>query len=351
MRTVTLGRSGLTVSRIGFGGIPIQRLNEHDAVTVIQRCLELGITLIDTANAYTVSEGHIGRAISGYPREKLIIATKTMARSYEKARDHIRLSLKQLRTDYIDIYQLHAVSNRATLDEVMSSNGAFAALHEARRAGIVRHLGITSHNPDTAKAAVQLGPFETMMYPFNFVAHEPGEEVLAVCREQDAGFMAMKPMGGGLLQNATLAFKFLLNILGVVPVVGIEKPVEIEEIVSIEERAEQLTEQDMAQIEQIRRELGPHFCRRCDYCQPCPEGIPISTINNLASFIKRGNPIRIFGPGMLANAVEKALHCTECGECEQRCPYNLPILEIRKENLRLYEEAKAGYERELATRR
>ncbi|MFC1978660.1 aldo/keto reductase [Chloroflexota bacterium] len=344
MQKSTLKRSGLSVSRIGFGGLPIQRISEKKAITVIKRSLDLGINLIDTANGYTVSEGYIGKAITDYPRESLVLATKTRTRSYKTAIEHIKLSLKQLNTDYIDIYQLHNVSDLPVLDQVLANGGAFSALEEAKNAGLIRHIGISSHGHATALAAAKLGCFETMMYPFNFVAHEPGEEVLAACKANNIDFFAMKPMGGGRLNNATLAFKFLLNVSGVVPFVGIEKTQEIEEIIGIERNLGPLTEEDQAGIKLIVEEIGDRFCRRCRYCLPCPEGIAIPLINNLVTMVQHDSAEECFGSGMIAKMVVKGRQCNECGECEQKCPYHLPIIEMNKENIALYDKAKAEYE-------
>ena len=344
MHKVTLKRSRLTVSRIGFGRLPIQRKDEKDAIAVIKRSLDLGINLIDTANGYTVSEGYIGKAIADYPRESLILATKTRARDFKTAMEHIKLSLERFNTDYIDIYMLHNVSDLPVLDQVLAKDGAFSALEEANKAGIIKHIGVSSHGHETALAAAKLNCFETMMYPYNFVAYEPGQEVLATCKANNIDFFAMKPMGGGRLDNATLAFKFLLNIQGVVPFVGIEKPSEIEEIVEIEKNLTSLTEAEQNDIKQIVGEIGDRFCRRCRYCLPCPEGIIIPLLNNLVTFLRHDSAEQCFGPGIVSKTVDMARGCTECGECEERCPYDLPIIQMNKDNVELYDKAKSEYE-------
>ena len=347
MRKVTLKRSGLTVSRIGFGGLPIQRIDEKSAIAVIRRCLDLGINLIDTANGYTVSEGYIGKAIADYPRESLILATKTRARDYVTAMEHIKLSLERFNTDYIDIYMLHNVSDLLVLDQVLAKDGALSALEEAKKAGMIKHIGVSSHGHETALAAAKLNCFEIMMYPYNFVAYEPGQEVLAACKANNVDFFAMKPMGGGRLDNATLAFKYLLNIPSVVPFVGIERPEEIEEIIGIEQNLTPLSKEDRAEIKRIIDEIGDRFCRRCRYCLPCPEGIIIPLLNNLVTFLRHDSAEQCFGPGIVSKTVDMARGCTECGECEERCPYDLPIIEMNKDNVKLYDEAKIKYERGL----
>jgi hypothetical protein len=347
MEKVRLGRSGLMVSRIGFGGIPIQRLSEDDAVAVVKRCLELGITYIDTANAYTTSEARIGKAIRG-KRRSLILATKTQARNKEGVEAHLKQSLKMLGTSYIDLYQFHNVSDSKNLDMVLDRKGPMGVVEKAMRDGIIRHVGVTCHSIDAAKEAAKIDRFETVMYPFNFIASEPGIELLELCRKHDVGFIAMKPLSGGMLPDVTLAFKYLLQFPDVVPIVGIEKIAEIEEIAQIISKSWKLTKAEKTEMQRLINELGTRFCRRCDYCQPCTAGIPISTVMTSDSFAKRLPPERVFGPGMVANAIDKVANCTDCGECETRCPYKLPIREILKERAEWYLKAKAKYSKQTA---
>lgn len=342
MQKVRLGKSGLMVSRIGFGGIPIQRLNENDAVAVVKRCIDLGITFIDTANAYTTSEGRIGKAIQGQ-RNDLILATKTQARTKEGVGAHLAQSLKMLGTEYIDLYQFHNVNDSRSLERVLDPNGAMGVIDKAMKDGTVKHLGVTCHSIDAAKEAAKIERFETIMFPFNFMASEPGLELLELAKNHDVGFIAMKPMSGGMLTNATLSFKYLLQFPEVVPLVGIEKPEEIEEIVQVLGKTWKLTAAEKNEIQRLKDELGTRFCRRCDYCQPCTVGIPISTVMTANSFAKRLPPERTFGPGMVTEAMKKAEACSDCGECETRCPYNLPIREIIKERLQWFEAARAEF--------
>jgi predicted aldo/keto reductase-like oxidoreductase len=343
---IRLGRTDLTVTRLGFGGIPIQRLSEDDAVAVVRRCLELGITFLDTANAYTTSEERIGKAIAG-KREELVVATKSGARDRENIEKHLNLSLEHLQTDYIDLYQFHGVSTREHLDIVLDPNGPRAVVEDAKKAGKIRHIGITSHSMDIAKEAVKTDQFETIMFPFNFIALEAAEELLPLCREHDVGFIDMKPMGGGMLDNATVAFKYLLQFPDIVYIPGIEKTWEIEEIAGIVQGSTMITAEDEAEMQRLRDELGTRFCRRCDYCQPCPQEIPISMVVNGASFAKRLPPQRMFS-GWIGEGMERAATCTECGDCEERCPYELPIREIIAERTRWYQEAKKQYEEQAA---
>lgn len=339
MDKVRLGRTNLMVSRIGFGGIPIQRCTEDDAIAVVKRCLDLGITYIDTANSYTTSEGRIGKAIMGRNRKELIIATKSGARNCEGVKTHLANSLKMLGTDYIDLYQFHGVNDMKNLDMVLDLKGPISVIEKAMKDGIIKHLGISSHNSDVAKKAVQTDRFETLMFPFNFVTSEPVADLIPLCRQHDIGFIAMKPLAGGMLDNATLAFKYLLQFPDVVPLVGIEQTHEIDEITGLLGKSWKLTVTEKRQLNKMKKEMGSKFCRRCDYCQPCTAGIPISNVMNYPSFMKRMPPERVFST-VLEPVMEKVYDCQDCGECEERCPFKLPIRTIMKNYQQQYYVAK-----------
>jgi len=329
-----LGKTDLEVSRVGFGGIPIQRLAKDEAIKVVQCCLDLGITFLDTANGYTTSEERIGKAIAGR-REQVVIVTKTGARDRATAQEHLELSLKRLNTDYIDLWQFHGVSTWEAYEQVLGPNGAMEAAQEALRMGKIKHIGITSHSMDVALKAVPSGHFETIQFPFNFVTNEPANELIPLAQKHDLGFIAMKPMAGGLLENATVAIKYLLQFENVVPDPGIEKSEEIKEIVDIVTGPWELTSQERQELERIRAQVGTRFCRRCEYCQPCPQDVRISLIMNLRSFWKRFPAERFFA-GWIAEAVENTENCVQCGECEEKCPYHLPIREMIVENIEFY---------------
>jgi len=340
MKSVRLGKTGLMVSRVGFGGIPIQRLTEAEAVRVLQRCLDLGVTFLDTANGYSTSEERIGKAIAGR-RDQVIIATKTGARDRATAQEHLELSLKRLNVETIDLWQFHNVSTFEDYEQVLGPDGAMEAAQRALEAGKVRHIGITNHSMDVALKAVPSGHFETVQFPFNFVTNEPAEKLLPLAQKYDVGFIAMKPLGGGLLDDATLAIKYLLQFENVVPDPGVEKMEEIEEIAAIVAGSWELTPQEWQEIERIRSEVGTHFCRRCEYCQPCPQGVRISMIVNLRSMCKRLPAGRLL-EDWVAEAVKSAENCVECGECEEKCPYHLPVREMIAENIKFYEAALPG---------
>ncbi len=343
MEKIRLGKTGMTVPRLGFGGIPIQRISEEEAVEVVRRCVDLGVTFLDTANGYLTSEERIGKAVKGR-REEVVIATKSGARDREGLEKHLKLSLERLATDYIDLFQFHGISDFKSLENVLDPKGPMAVVEDAVKAGTIRHVGITSHQIDVAKEAVKSDRFETMMFPFNFITCEPAEDLLPLCREHDVGFIVMKPLAGGALDNVTIAFKYLFQFPDALPIPGIERCHEIEEIVRILEGPLELTEAEQREMQRMRDELGTRFCRRCDYCQPCPQEIPISLMMSADTAIKRVPAERLFTSQFFANAVDKAASCTECGECEEKCPYELPIREILAEQVRYFREAKQRYE-------
>ena len=260
---------------------------------------------------------------------------------------HLAQSLKMLGTSYIDLYQFHNVSDSKNLDMVLSRNGPMSVVEKAMKDGVIKHVGVTCHAVDAAKEAVKTDRFETVMFPFNFMASEPGIELLEVARKHDVGFIAMKPLSGGMLTNVTLSFKYLLQFPDVIPIVGIERIPEIEEIVQIINKPWKLTRAEKTEMTRLKKELGNKFCRRCEYCQPCTAGIPISTVMTSESFAKRLPPERVFG-GMLKDAIKKVAECTDCGECESRCPYKLPIRELIKERAQWYPKAEAEYFKQLA---
>jgi predicted aldo/keto reductase-like oxidoreductase len=343
LEKIRLGKTNMLVSRLGFGGIPIQRLNEDEAVAVVKRCLDLGITFLDTANAYTTSEERIGKAIAGR-REGLVLATKSTSRKREGVEKHLNLSLVRLNVKYIDLYQFHSVSDMASLDMVLAPDGPMAVVEKARDAGLVKHIGITSHQIDVAKEAVTSGRFETIMFPFNFVTSEAADELLPLAREHDVGFIVMKPLSGGMIDNPKIAFKYLFQFSDIVAIPGIEKAHEIEEIVKILEGPKTITAAELEEMQKLKQELGTRFCHRCDYCQPCSEDIAISTIMMYPSLVRRLPPEHLFS-GFWGQIVEKADTCTDCGECEERCPYHLPIRDLLAEYVKQYRKEKSKYQK------
>lgn len=336
MKKVIFGKTGLLVSRIAFGGIPIMRISTSLAVEVVKESLNLGINFIDTATAYADSQEKIGLAIDGIPRHELVLATKSTASDKETILKHIDNSLIKLKTDYIDIYQLHNVSTEEKFEAVMGKGGAYEGLMQAVMEGKVRYPGFSSHTMSIAKKVMLTGNFYSVQVPYNFIDRQAEEEIIPLAKKMKMGFIAMKPLGGGLLNNAELCFKYLFQFEDIVPDPGIEKLGEMKEISEILERSAPLSESDKEAMENIRKEVGGTWCHRCDYCQPCPENIRISTVLVVSSFIKRMPLERAFS--MVNKDMLQSENCTECRTCVGRCPYNLDIPELLKQNRLLWNE-------------
>ena len=327
MRKVRLGKTGLMVSRVGMGGIPIQRPPFDEAVKIINRALDLEVNFIDTALGYGDSEERIGKAITDR-RDEVILATKGGRLK------HIERSLKRLNTDYIDLWQFHNIASLEELKQVLGSGGGMEGAKEALRAGKIGHIGFSSHNLEVAKKAVTSGQFETVQFPLNFIAREAADELVGLARDNDVGFIGMKPFAGGNITDARLAIGYVLQHENVVPDPGIERVEEIEEIVGLVDEGIELTDDDWARMDAARDELGSRFCRQCMYCMPCLNGVEIWLLmymENLFRLWPRERVIQVFG-----DDAETALNCIQCGECEKKCPYNLPIRELIQENYAFY---------------
>jgi predicted aldo/keto reductase-like oxidoreductase len=332
------GKTGLWVNRVAMGGIPIMRLRKKEAVDVVKEVLGMGINFIDTATGYGDSEEKIGEALKGKKREDLVIASKSPASDKKTFLEHVDLSLKRMGIDYIDIYQLHGVNSEEKMKQVMGLGGAYEGLQEAIERGEVRHAAFSSHHMPEAKKLMLTEKFEVVQIPFNFVETEPEKEIIPLTRRMNLGFIAMKPLGGGLLEDVNLAFRYLAQFPSIVPDPGIEKIEEMEEIIQIVEDPRPLSMEEKKEIQKIREELGKEFCHRCDYCQPCPQGIPISQVLIVKSIVKRMPLQRAFE--FIEPAVQKARECTECEECIERCPYDLAIPELLKKNTAFWEKCK-----------
>lgn len=326
MRTAVLGKSGLKVSAVGFGGIPIMRISEPQAVTVLHRALDLGVTFIDTAAGYGDSQAKIGAAIHDR-RDGLVLASKSGATTKEAILADVEESRRAMRTDMVDLYQLHGVGEGAW-DTISGPDGALEGLVAAKEAGHIGHIGFTAHSLEVAMKLAELDVFETVQFPYNLVAREPGDKLLPVSRKNDLGFIVMKPMCGGQFDDAELAFKFLNASPDLVAIPGIETAQEIEQIVAVVASGETLTGDDADRAEEIVQRLGKVFCRRCGYCQPCPEGVAITSAMIFEGLAKR-MPVEV-AINCAKGTAEGAAKCTECGQCEDKCPYELPIRELLK---------------------
>ncbi len=328
MEERVLGRTGIRARRLGFGGIPIQRLSDESAVDVVRRCQEIGINYFDTARLYTNSEERIGKALRDV-RDDVYIATKSAKRSREGLLEELDISLRRLQTDRIDVYQLHMVSKEAEWEQVKGPGGALEALYEAKDEGKIEHLGITSHNPELLSEIVREDIFETIMIPFNYLTTKPAEELLPLCRRMNVGTIVMKPIGGGALSSARTALKYVLSNEGVdVVTPGMMSMAEAEENVATSLGDLTITPEDLDLIKKDELELGYQFCRACDYCKPCPQSIPISFVLRAENQLLR---LTGWTPRLVEQVpgVEKKVSsCLRCGECEERCPYGLPIRDL-----------------------
>lgn len=322
-----LGKTGLKISALGFGGIPIQRIDAQGTKELMHKMLAVGVNYIDSARGYTVSEEYLGYALEGI-REHFILATKSMARDKEGMARDIDISLKNFRTDYIDLYQFHN-PNMQQLEQILAPGGAMEAMLEAKAAGKIGHIGITLHSLDVFKKVLEYDWVESVMYPYNIVENQ-GEETIAKCAEKNIGFIAMKPLAGGALEDATLAMRFICanpNVSVVIPGMAEEK--ELNQNLAAANDPAPLTDEELAAMEKIRKELGNNFCRRCGYCAPCTSGIGIP-----AALIAEGYSLRYglqtYAEQRYAASGNPASSCVDCGLCEERCPYHLPIRQMLK---------------------
>ncbi len=322
-----LGKTGLKISRLGLGGIPIQKIDAAGTKVLLEKLVENGINYIDTARGYTVSEEYLGFALEGI-RDKFVLATKSMSRTKEAMAKDIDISLTNLRTDYIDLYQIHN-PNAKDLEQVMAPGGALEALQEAKAQGKIGHIGVTLHSADLFRQAVELPWVETIMFPYNIVETQ-GEELIAKCKEKDIGFICMKPLAGGAIDDAVTALRFIVSNPNVtVAIPGMAEEAEIAQNIAAAENTAPLTEQERAKIAMIRQELGTNFCRRCNYCAPCTVGINIPGVFLFEGYYSRYN-LKQWALDRYAVLPKKASDCVGCGACEDRCPYQLPIRQMLK---------------------
>lgn len=327
MEYTVLGKTGLRISRLGFGGIPIQKIDAQGTKALIRKLIDEGVNYIDTARGYTVSEEYLGFALEGV-REQFVLATKSMARTKEAIEKDIAVSLEKLRTDYIDLYQIHN-PNGQDLDQVMATGGALEALQEAKAQGKIGHIGITLHSVDLFRRAVDLPWAETIMFPYNIVETQ-GEELIAKCKEKNIGFICMKPLAGGAIEDAQTALRFVVsnpNVTVVIPGMAEEKEIAQNVAATVDTTA--LTLQEQERIAQIRASLGTNFCRRCNYCAPCAAGINIPAVFLFEGYYSRYD-LKDWAAERYAALNKKASDCIGCGACEERCPYRLPIRQMMK---------------------
>ena len=337
MVKVTLGNTGITVEKNAFGALPIQRISTQEAVKLLRKAYESGVTFFDTARFYTDSEEKLGEAFEGM-REKVYIATKTGATDAEGFWKDIHTSLKNLRTDYIDIYQFH---NPAFCPKPGDGSGLYEAMLEAREKGMVRHIGITNHRLSVAHEAVESGLYETLQFPFCYLATEKDVELVEKCREAGMGFIAMKALSGGLITDSAAAYAFLAQYEHVLPIWGVQREKELDEFLSYIENPPAMNEELAAVIAKDREELLGDFCRGCGYCMPCPVGIEINNCARMSLLIRR-SPSAAQLTSQAQEKMKKIEDCLHCGRCKSKCPYGLDTPALLEKNYKDYREILAG---------
>ena len=322
-----LGKTGLTISRLGFGGIPIQRIDAEGTKALIRKLAEAGINYIDTARGYTVSEEYLGYALEGI-RDKFVLATKGRGLTREAMEADVAASLRNLRTDYIDLYQFHNPSMKA-LEQITAPGGALEALQAAKAAGKIHHIGLTAHSAEVFEKALTMDWVETIMFPYN-IAENQGAELIRKCAEKNIGFICMKPLAGGAIDDATLALRYIgQNPAVTVVIPGMAAPEELEQNLAAINDTAPLSDAEKAKIQALRDSLGTQFCRRCNYCAPCTAGIQIPGLFVLEGYLTRYG-LADWAKSRYDATPIKASACVECGACETRCPYHLPIREMMK---------------------
>jgi len=337
MEKVRLGRTNLIVKKLGWGGIPIQGVGEREGVSVIRAVVEMGVDLLDSARGYTNSEHKIGLALQKVDRP-VILSTKSHEKT-EKIYDEVHESLRQLNVKKVNIYHLHNVSNFDDYEKVMTPGGAYHGLKRAQKEGLINHICITSHNLNVLERALEDEYFDVIMACYSFLEPDAAKKVFPLAKAKDVGILAMKSFSGGVIEEAGPALRFVLSTPDIVPIPGSETLDKARENWKIFIEGKPLAQQDKERIEVLKKEFNRNFCRRCDYCQPCSEKISIQFILGLKSILKRFGP-QAQGLGWMKSLIEKAKNCSECGECLPRCPYQLPIPDLIKENLAWFDGLK-----------
>jgi len=337
MTSVTLGRTGITVNKNGFGALPIQRITREEAARLLRRAYEGGITFFDTARAYTDSEEKIGYALADI-RSHIIIATKTAAQTAKQFREDLETSLTLLKTDHVDIYQFH---NPSFCPRPGDESGLYDAALKAREQGKIRFIGITNHRQAVAREAIDSGLYDTLQFPFCYLCSEQDVELVQACETQDIGFIAMKSLSGGLITNSAAAYAFADQYKNVLPIWGVQKETELEEFLGYISNPPAMTEEMKAVIAADREQLYGSFCRGCGYCMPCPAGIEINNCARMSLLLRRSPSAAHLSAEGQAKMM-KIKDCLHCNSCMSKCPYGLNTPELLQRNLKDYEEVLAG---------
>lgn len=332
MEKVRLGRSELLVTKTAFGALPIQRISKEDAARLVRRAYEAGINYFDTANSYTDSEEKLGYAFEGI-RQNVVISTKSAGTDRKTVQAHIENSLRMLKTDYIDLLQFH---NPEKMPDINDPEGPFAAALAMKQKGYVRHIGITNHRLNVAKEAIASGNFETLQFPFCYLATEKDIELVEACKAADMGFIAMKGLSGGILNNAAACYAFMQKYENVVPIWGIQREEELEQWLELTEKKVTMTPELQAVIDADRKELSGTFCRGCGYCLPCAANIDIPMSARMTPLMNR-SPYEPYLSDEWYEKMHRIENCVHCNACKSRCPYGLDTPALLAEMLKDYD--------------
>ncbi len=340
MEYVTLGRTGITVCKNGFGALPVQRVkNFDDAKAILRRAYDGGINFFDTARFYTDSEEKIGYSLSDV-RHDIYIATKTAAVKPEDFWNQLETSLRNMKTDYIDIYQFH---NPSFCPKPGDGSGVYEAMFEAKKQGKIRFIGITNHRLAVAKEAIESGLYDTVQFPFSYLATDKDIEIVNKCKENNIGFIAMKALSGGLITNSAAAYAFISQYDNVLPIWGVQRLSELEEFLSYNENPPSMTAEITNFIENEKKALSGEFCRGCGYCMPCPVGIEINNCARMSLLIRRSPSALQLTPEVQAK-MKNIENCLHCNQCKSKCPYGLDTPRLLEDNYKDYREILAGKE-------
>lgn len=337
MATVKLGKTGIVTDKNGFGALPIQRVSDDEAVRILQKAYDGGVTFFDTARFYTDSEHKLGLAFKGM-RDKVIIATKTAAKNADEFRKDIRTSLDNLQTDYIDIYQFH---NPSFCPKPGDGTGLYEAMLEAKQNGMIKHIGITNHRLKVAHEAIDSGLYETLQFPFCYLASDEDIELVTKCKQADMGFIAMKALSGGLITDSRAAYAFEAEFDNVLPIWGVQRESELDEFLSYVTNPPAMTDDIRALIDNDRKQLQGDFCRGCGYCMPCPAGIEINNCARMSLLLRRSPSELQLTPEVQAKMM-KIEDCMHCGHCRSMCPYHLDTPALLAKNLEDYKNVLSG---------
>lgn len=338
MKTITLGKTHLQAIQNGFGALPIQRIDQKSAIALLQKAYQGGIRFYDTARNYTDSEEKLGLAFKSIPRDKIIIATKTSARTPEKFWQDLETSLTKLQCDYIDIYQFHLAPQSYYPND---GTGMYECMLEAKRQGKIKHIGITAHKIQVAFDAIESGYYETLQFPFSYLSSDLELKLVLECQKHDMGFIAMKGLAGGLINQSKPAMAFMNQFDHVMPIWGIQRESELDEWLSYIQNTPVLDKEMKEFIEKEKQELAHDFCRGCGYCMPCPMNIQINQCARMSLMLRRA-PSANWLNEYWQEEMKKIETCIECHQCSSKCPYELNTPELLKKNLKDYQQVLEG---------